>query len=749
MGVRVLPPQPEKTINTPVPNNSLTELNSSQIEAVTHREGPLLVLAGPGSGKTRVIAYRIAYLINEFSVPPEQILAVTFTNKAAAEMKKRARDLVGGLADRIWIGTFHSICLRILKTEADSLEGYTKDFVVYDRDDQLGLLKSCLKELDYGAPLFSSPKVLSEFDLAENGEGVFFEEGFYGRRLGDLYGLYKERLIERNAMTFNDLLIVSNKLLSGNPEVCGRYQQRFSQVLIDEYQDTNISQYLLAKTLSARHCNLFAVGDDSQAIYGWRGADITNILNFEKDFAGAKVVKLEQNYRSTRNILGIANSVIKESRDRKEKNLWTANPEGEKAVVLRTIDNHDEAWFVAQRISRLVESGDFAWSDIAVFYRANFQSRVIEQGFRAAKIPYRIVSGVGFYQRAEIKDVIAYLRLAQNPRDEASFLRIVNVPPRKIGQATIERLREEARAGGFSIFEAAQYCTEHGLLSPQALRALSRFLEIIEDLGSAAQNRPVSGVINSLLESTGYLDYLGDHHQRVENVKELLSAAREYGYITLSDFLDIVSLATDEDRADSGEGEVSLMTIHAAKGLEFSAVFLIGVNEGSIPHFKAAETLEGIEEERRLFYVAVTRAKRFLHLSYTSLASGSPGMSDPRMSEFLNDLLEEHVVYESSKKEPSGRNSRNGAASGLPGTASRKGLPGGRSSRRYSDSPSKKDAPGLPAAASNLKPGKRVTHNIFGPGVVKGIEKKGDREIATVDFFGSGVKKIVSTFLAD
>ncbi len=726
MGVRVLPPQPEKTIQKPVPKDSLKGLNPSQTEAVSHGEGPLLVLAGPGSGKTRVIAHRIAYLINDLGIPPGDILAVTFTNKAAAEMKKRARDLAGELTSGIWIGTFHSICLRILKIEADFLEDYTKDFVVYDRDDQLGLLKSCLKELDYGESLFSPKGVLSEFDAVENREDVSFKDDFYGRRLSELYDLYKKELVKRNAMTFNDLLLLANKLLSENQAVCVRYQDRFSQVLVDEYQDTNVSQYRFAKTLSQRHRNLFVVGDDSQSIYGWRGADINNILNFERDFPGARVVKLERNYRSTPNILGIANSVIEKNLGRKKKTLWTENPEGETALVFKALDHADEARFVAERISGLVESGDLKWSDVAVFYRANFQSRVIEEGLRSARIPYRIVSGVGFYQRAEIKDVIAYLRLVQNPRDDVSFLRIVNVPPRKIGEATLRKLREASQAGGFALFEAAEYCQEHDLLPARALRALSRFLEIIRELGSVAESQPVARVIKALLECTAYLDYLGEDLQRVENVRELLNAAEGWGGdTTLSDFLDLVLLATDEDRGDSEEEKVSLMTIHAAKGLEFPAVFVVGANEGLLPHQRSAGTLEGLEEERRLFYVAVTRAEQLLYLSYASLRTASGGTYHARRSAFLDNLPPEHVVYESRKEE-------------LPG----------RDSRSYSDLPSEENVYKPEDANWSLRPGQRVTHHVFGPGIVKRIDGKGDKAVATVDFSGAGVKKILASFLA-
>ncbi len=390
--------------------------------------------------------------------------------------------------------------------------------------------------------------------------------------------------------------------------------------------------------------------------------------------------------------------------------------------MFKALDNADEARFVAERISGLVGPGDFKWSDVAVFYRANFQSRVIEEGLRAHRIPYRIVSGVGFYQRAEIKDVIAYLRLVQNPRDDVSFLRIVNVPPRKIGGVTIRKLREVSQAGGFALFEAAEYCREHDLLPAQGLRALSRFLEIIRELASAAESQPVARVIKLLLERTAYLDYLGEDHQRAENIKELLNAVEGWDDITLSDFLDLVLLATDEDRGDSGEEKVSLMTIHAAKGLEFPAVFVVGVNEDLLPHRRSAETLGGLEEERRLFYVAVTRAERLLYLSYASLKAASGGAYSTRRSVFLDDLPPEHVVYESRKKEISDRDSDRptGSSSTL-----RESWEEGRS----------------------LRPGQRVTHHIFGPGVVKRIEGKGDDAVATVDFFGSEVKKILASFL--
>ena len=707
-----------------MPKNSLKGLNPSQIEAVTHGEGPLLVLAGAGSGKTRVIAHRIAYLLNDLSVPPGNILAVTFTNKAAAEMKKRAEKLVGNRISGIWIGTFHSICLRILNIEVDSLEGYTRDFIVYDQNDQLNLLKSCMKELDYGESLFSAKGVLSEFDAVENGAEVSFKDDFYGRALRELYDFYKNELVKRNAMTFNDLLCLANRLLSENEEVCTRFQDKFSHVLVDEYQDTNVVQYRFVKTLSQRHRNLFVLGDDSQLIYEWRGADISNILNFERDFSGAGVVKLERNYRSTSTILGIANSVASKNLRRKEKNLWTENPAGEKVVVFKAGDGADEARFVAERISRLIESRDFTWSDVAVFYRANFQSRAIEEGLRAGRIPYRIVSGVGFYQRAEVKDVVAYLRLIQNPRDDLSFERIVNIPPRKIGKVTLQKLREVSENGRFTLLDAIEYCQKQKLLPAQALRAISRFLDIIKELRSEAENQPVASVIKKLLERTGYLDYLGEDHQKGENLKELLNAAKDSEEDeTLSHFLDSVPLATDEDRENSGNEEVFLMTIHAAKGLEFPVVFVVGINEDLLPHYRSASTLEGLEEERRLFYVAITRAKRLLYLSYASQKATSGPMHSTKRSVFLDDLPPEHVVYESRKRDFSSRDSD---------------LSADLSSKTPRESGDK---------GRKLRAGQTVNHSTFGPGIVKRIDEKGNEAVVTVAFFGSGIKKIRASFL--
>ena len=699
----------------------LKGLNPSQAEAVSYGEGPLLVLAGPGSGKTKVIAHRIAYLIKNAGVSPREILAVTFTNKAAREMKKRVETLAGGAALGLWIGTFHSTCLRILRREIDFLSDYAEDFVVYDRADQLGLVKRCMKELDYGENLVTAESALGRFDRAENGPEVSFGEGFFAQALENLYLLYKKELLKANAMTFNDLLLVANRLLCESPEVRRRYQEMFSHVLVDEYQDTNIPQYRLVKALSDLHKNVFVVGDDSQSIYGWRGADIRKIFNFERDFQPSKTVKLEQNYRSTGTVLGIANGIISNNLRRKEKTLWTENPRGEKAVVFRAEDDVEEAAFVAGRISEFADSGDFRFGDAAVFYRASFQSRAVEEALRAAGIPYVVVAGTGFYQRVEIKDLLAYLRLVRNPGDIASFARIVNVPQRGIGKVTVERVLEVSRTLGLAPLDAVEECGKEKLLRSDAVERLGKFSALVGELRREAQSGPAGRVVAKLLDLTDYVGWLGDDAPRVENVKELLNAASLYGERPLSEFLDDVSLATDQDREGPDGDRVSLMTMHAAKGLEFPAVFLVGLNEGLLPHEKSSETLEEIEEERRLFYVAVTRAEKFLCMSHCSWRRQYGGLRHSLPSPFLGDVPPEHIVCETLDEET--------APERLPP------LPA-------------EAVPRARAADCGFSPGQAVSHMHFGRGVVKTVETSGKNVVVTAVFPRYGARKIISDFLS-
>lgn len=699
----------------------LKGLNSSQAEAVSYDNGHLLVLAGPGSGKTRVIAHRIAYLMRNMRISSREILAVTFTNKAAREMRRRVEGLIGGDVDGLWIGTFHATCLRMMRRNAEFLSDYTRDFVVYDRNDQLSLVKRCMKELDYGEKLVTAESALGRFNRAENGPEVSFGEGFLAQHLENLYLLYKKELVAADAMTFNDLLLVTNRLFRENPEVLHRYQERFSHILVDEYQDTNIHQYRFVKMLSDLRGNVFVVGDDSQSIYGWRGADITKIFNFERDFQPPKTVKLEQNYRSTKTVLGIANGIISKNLRRKEKTLWTENPRGKKAVVFRAADDIEEAAFVAGRISEFAASGDFGFGEAAVFYRANFQSRAMEEALRAAGIPYVVVAGTGFYQRAEIRDVLAYLRLVRNPGDLASFARIANVPQRGIGKVTVERLLEVSRTLGLAPLDAVEACGKEKLLRNDALERLGKFSALVSELRREAERSPAGAVVARLLDLTGYVDWLGEDATRVENVKELVNAASLYGGRPLSEFLDDASLATDEDRTRADGDRVSLMTMHASKGLEFPAVFLVGLNEGLLPHEKSSETPEGTEEERRLFYVAVTRAEKFLCMSYASSRRQSGQLRYALPSRFLDDVPSEHVVRESRRRE-------------IPPEDPP------LSSAMMSSAPV--------AADSGFSPGQAVSHLQFGRGVVKKVEASGKNVVVTAVFPVYGAKKIISDFLS-
>ena len=696
----------------------LKGLNSSQVEAVTHGEGPMLVLAGPGSGKTRVITHRVAYLIKNIGISPWKILAVTFTNKAAREMKKRVGDLAGENAKKVWLGTFHATCLKILKREIDFLSGYTGDFVIYDRRDQLSFIKKCLRELDYGVGFVSPESALNMFDAAENSAEISFGDTFFGREMEKLYAFYKKELVKGNAMTFNDLLLITNRLFRENPEVLFRYQERFSHILVDEYQDTNVHQYRFVKALSDQSRNLFVVGDENQSIYGWRGAEIRNILDFEKDFEETKVVKLERSYRSTKTVLEIANGIISQNFQSKEKNLWTENSSGDKAIVFRAEDDAHEAKSVAGKISNLVGSEEFTWSGMAILYRANFQSRIMEEELMVRGIPYMMVSGVGFYQRTEIKDLLAYLRLVQNPEDSISFERIINIPPRGIGKVTVEQLREIAQVRGLGPMATVEICLKERLLRNDALSKLAKFSDLISGLRHTARNSSARTVIEKLFDLTSYVDYLGNDVSKVENIMELLNAATE-GEPPLSEFLDGLSLATDEDRTSPSGEKVSLMTIHAAKGLEFPAVFVIGVNEGLLPHERSSDTIEGIEEERRLFYVAVTRSQKFLCISYFSRRKngGRPVIKSP----FLDTLPSEHVVY-------------------LP----RRSTPPSEFPLSFS--------PELPVktetADSGFFPGQAVSHLQFGKGVVKKVETSGKNIVVTAVFPDYGARKIISDFLS-
>jgi DNA helicase II / ATP-dependent DNA helicase PcrA len=633
------------------PRSYLAELNPAQREAVLTAEGPLLVIAGAGSGKTRVLTYRVAHLLAAHGVKPNEILAITFTNKAAGEMKERVERAVGAVARAIWIMTFHAACGRILRREAERL-GYRSNFTIYDQADQVRLVKACLEELERDPKRFVPRGIHAQISNAKNqlvgpDEYASRVASFYDQTVADVYALYQRRLFGSNAVDFDDLLMLTVDVLRRFPEARARWSKAFRYVLVDEYQDTNHAQYVLLKLLAQEHGNLMAVGDPDQSIYSFRSADIRNILEFEKDFAGTKVIALEQNYRSTNAILTAANEVIAHNRDRKEKNLWSDLGEGEPVHVVETEDEHAEARFVAAEIARCIEEG-YSGREIAVVYRTNAQSRVLEDVLVRQGVAYQVIGGPRFYERAEIKDAIAYLQVLDNPYDAVSLLRVANRPRRGLGDTSLARLQSYAGGLEISLWEAMAHAEEAGL-GAAAVRAVNGLRAVIESLIATAIDATVAEVVEATLDRTGYLEALEaertiEARGRVENLEELVGVAREYDAgaqePSLSGFLQEISLYSDQDalRDDPHDGgQVTLMTLHTAKGLEFRAVFMIGMEEGIFPHSRSIEE-NTLEEERRLCYVGMTRAQERLTLTH-AMRRNLYGRYDANLpSRFLDEL---------------------------------------------------------------------------------------------------------------
>lgn len=637
----------------------LNDLNPVQFDAVTSTEGPYLVIAGAGSGKTRVLTYRIAYLIKEKKVHPASILAITFTNKAADEIKERVISLIGEEAKYLWVSTFHAACIRILRQEIQYL-GYKKNFVVYDERDSQKLIADILKELGLNPQEYKPANLFNKISLAKS--DLLYPEKFKNMAYSNIdsiasrvYEIYQQRLKESNALDFDDILLLTVKLFKEFPEVLEKYQRRFKYILVDEYQDTNKVQYELLKLLSAKHRNLFVVGDDDQSIYGWRGADIENILNFEKDFPEATVIRLEQNYRSTKVILEAANHLISYNRRRKGKNLWTENERGEEITVYEAYDEYDEAQYVAGEILRLVSAGRFKYGDIAVFYRINAQSRVFEEIFLRYGIPYIVVGGLKFYDRQEIKDILAYLRLVVNPSDVISFKRVINVPRRGIGAQSLARLEFYAYQKGIDLLEACREAEAIPGLSSKAKKGFVDFASLIDFVRAEAEKKEVAEVIWTVAEKSGYLEMLKkeasvEADSRIENIQELFSLAVNFAQLYpgagLSEFLERISLVSDVDTYEHEEEAVTLMTVHNAKGLEYPVVFLVGLEEGLFPHQRSMFSEDEIEEERRLCYVGITRAKEKLYLvhAFSRTKFGERQFLAP--SRFLSEIPEELVSVE-------------------------------------------------------------------------------------------------------
>ena len=637
-------------------NSLLTGLNKEQQQAVQHTEGPLLILAGAGSGKTKVLTVRIAHLLAQ-GVNPYEILAITFTNKAAKEMKSRVEGLVGDVANRIWLSTFHSFCAKFLRFELNNFLGYNSNFTIYDTSDSQAVIKAALKALNLDDKYYPVGAMIAAISDAKN-KLLFASDfrkqarDFYQQKVADVYEYYERELRKNNALDFDDLLLVAVKLLQSNEAVLDKYSKRFRYVMIDEYQDTNHAQYLLAKLLASHWKNIAVVGDADQSIYAWRGADIQNILDFEKDYPNCTSIKLEQNYRSTKIILDAANAVIENNEGRPKKNLWTDKTEGAKIQHFTAQSEHEEAAFIGDTIAKKHDIHGVPYGDMAILYRTNAQSRVLEEALIKRALPYIMVGGTKFYDRKEIKDVLAYLRVLYNPFDDLSLLRIIKVPKRSIGATTVAKLQDYARANGTSLFMTLTQLHLVDSIKGKTKEKLEEFGILIFTLVAEMEDRTVLDILESILDRTGYLAQLEEStdpqdQARAENIGELLSVAKDFQDTnpsgTVEDFLEQVALVNDVDSFEQEESKVTLMTLHAAKGLEFPIVFLGGLEEGLFPHSRTLMNPEEVEEERRLAYVGITRAEKELYISNATTRTVFGRTSSYLPSRFIDEIPEELV----------------------------------------------------------------------------------------------------------
>jgi DNA helicase-2/ATP-dependent DNA helicase PcrA len=715
----------------------LAELNPAQRKAVQAIDGPVLILAGPGSGKTRVITHRIAYLIKACGISPRNIMAVTFTNKAAREMKERLEQLLGQAVEALTLGTFHATCARILRREGKAI-GLDSSFVIYDEEDQLTLVKQVLEELNLD-PKQYAPRAIHSAISAAKSRLVSSED--YGQRVNSyfeeivhrVYQRYQQLLGRSQAVDFDDLLMKAVQLFQNHPQILNRYQSRYVHILVDEFQDTNIAQYVLMKQLAGKYRNLCVVGDPDQSIYSWRFADLRNILSFEKDYPEAKVVFLEQNYRSTKTILAVASDIISANVQRKPKNLWTENEDGSPVCIIESYNPEEEAQSVVREIERLVGQGQVSLKDCAVMYRVNAQSRALEETFLRYGVPYKLIGGTRFYQRQEVKDIIAYLRVIHNPQDNVSLTRIINVPARGIGQGTLSKVQDWAKAHDVPLFEAVKQVSDldsaetKQSLSTRITQALAGFVALLSELIAQSRELRLSSLVDEIIGRTGYKEYIlakDDGEDRWENIMELKNVAREYDGLepreALAGFLEKVSLVSDVDELDEKAEAVTLITLHQAKGLEFPVVFIVGLEEGILPHRKSFDDPEEMEEERRLCYVGITRAKKQLYLlrSYRRSLFGGSTANPP--SRFLRDISP-HLVHTKELWEES-----------LTPTT-------------RPDSNRDFQPPSRPLPAFTLKVGDHVRHSKFGAGIVMScLPTDNDHEL-TVVFAEFGVKKLLAS----
>jgi DNA helicase II / ATP-dependent DNA helicase PcrA len=741
----------------------LAGLNPSQRQAVLHADGPLLILAGAGSGKTRVITHRIAYLIGAHGVAPWQILALTFTNKAAEEMRLRVEKLLGVSSQEVWVNTFHAACARMLRRDIAQLGRHTRSFVILDAADQAGLIKECLRQLNISPDRYAPQAIAGRISRLKNqlimaeqfatgAQNFGFEEAV--RRV---YQLYQKKLAEQNALDFDDLLMQTVQLFEEVPEVLRYYQQKFRYILVDEYQDTNHAQYRIIRLLAAEHRHLCVVGDDDQSIYGWRGADISNILSFERDYPDCAVVKLEENYRSTQSILKAAGEVIDKNTARKGKSLWTQREAGEKLTYFEAVDETHEATLICQMIRRLRLSVGWDYRDMAIFYRTNAQSRAIEDALRMEGIPYQIVGGLKFYERKEVKDLLAYLRMTVNPRDSVSLRRVINVPPRGIGKVTIDKIAAHAEVRGIPLFDAVGEMLATGLLSGAAAGKVKQFYALVGDLRELATTSSVAELIRELIRRTNFLEQYGtagEDEMRRQNIQEVITAADDFENraqeASLASFLDQTALIADQDTLVDDAGRVVLMTLHTSKGLEFPVVFVSGMEDGIFPHRRAFEDASELEEERRLCYVGMTRAKDrlFLTSAVRRRIYGTELYNPPSM--FLQDIPPELLQAERAPRQ--GMVGRQARASWSLEDGDNSDHPASGPSRSPAVGPSGRDPrhDGKPDTrrlwGGEYRPGSLVRHPEWGLGVVQKQEGEGESLKLTIIFRDVGRKVVVAKY---
>lgn len=759
----------------------LKGLNDKQYEAVVNTEGPCLVIAGAGSGKTKVLTHKIAYLIGEKGVHPWDILAITFTNKAANEMKERIEGLVGEAAKDIWMGTFHSICVRILRRFIDRI-GFDSSFIIFDTSDQKTLVKGCLKDLAIDDKMFTDRAVLSEISNAKN--EMLEPEQYQARANGDfrkekiasVYNLYQKRLRENNAIDFDDIINYTIKILMENEDVLEYYSNKFKYVLVDEYQDTNKAQFTLVTMFASKNGNITVVGDNDQGIYSFRGADISNILNFERDFPGTKIIKLEQNYRCTGNILKAANSVIKNNEVKYKKELWTQNEEGNLPRVYQAQNEYDEGTYIVEQMEHLRREEYYKYSDFAILYRMNTQSRAIEDILRRENIPYKIIGGLKFYERKEIKDIIAYLRLIQNSNDNLSLKRIINEPKRGIGKTSLDKVEQLAEANGISMYEIIKDAEQYGL--NRVYLNSREFINCIEELKAKKDELTISELIKLTLKKSGYTKALENENtveaeNRIENLDEFLTVAIEFeeeeAENSLSTFLEGITLSSDIYDLEEGEEYVTLMTLHSAKGLEFPVVFLVGMEEGIFPGYKSISEPKELEEERRLCYVGITRAKENLFLTCSKQRTIFGSTSYNPVSRFLNEIPQEllegydEAFGETKNKEQMFKDSQYTWSYGSRNNgniktykieeqkanvaASSNNTNNGfmfRTAESFLNNLSKKSTSNIDL--SKYKSGVKVFHKKFGEGIINQVEPEGEDLKVDIDFNKVGHKRLMAKF---